>query len=101
MSNLYNALKKTGLPAYAMPRLVRITQEYVFRLNYPEEMGSLHYYRIEATATFKKSKQELLKKSWDENEEGNKDKLYWLNGKAYERLDGSSWNAIKHGRAKL
>jgi hypothetical protein len=29
MSGLYNALKKTGLPPYAVPRLVRITEEYM------------------------------------------------------------------------
>jgi hypothetical protein len=28
MKNLYSGLKKTGLPSYAMPRLVRITKEY-------------------------------------------------------------------------
>jgi hypothetical protein len=58
-------------------------------------------YRIEANATFKKVKQEMLKKSWDENEEGNTDKLFWLNGKAYQRLDSTSWDSIKLGRAKL
>lgn len=29
VKNLYNGLKKSGLPAYAIPRLVRITPEYV------------------------------------------------------------------------
>ena len=29
MQGLYPGLKQTGLPAYAMPRLVRITKEYV------------------------------------------------------------------------
>jgi hypothetical protein len=28
MSTFYAKLKKTGLPDYAMPRLVRITKEY-------------------------------------------------------------------------
>lgn len=28
MRDLYHALKKIGLPAYAMPRLVRISPEY-------------------------------------------------------------------------
>lgn len=28
MSELYISLRKTGLPTYAMPRLVRITHEY-------------------------------------------------------------------------
>lgn len=58
-------------------------------------------HRIEANATFKKAKQELLKRSWDENEEKNTDKLYWLNGKKYERLDRVSLDSIKDGRAKL
>ncbi|KIM94661.1 hypothetical protein OIDMADRAFT_135626 [Oidiodendron maius Zn] len=83
MKGLYIALKKTGLPSYAMPRLVRITEE------------------IESNATFKKAKQELLKRSWNENEDGNTDRLYWLNGTTYERLDRASWDSIKDGRAKL
>jgi hypothetical protein len=58
-------------------------------------------YRIEANSTFKKAKQELLKKGWDENEDGNTDKLYWLNGKVYQTLDGTSWDSIKLGKAKL
>lgn len=33
MKHLYSSLKKTGLPAYAIPRLVRITPEYVYLLN--------------------------------------------------------------------
>ena len=42
-----------------------------------------------------------MKKSWNENAKGNTDKLYWLNGKVYERLDGPAWAAIEGGRAKL
>jgi len=100
MSQLYVSLKKTGLPSYAMPRLVRITKEY----------GSQHTLhntrlilccRIEANATFKKSKGDLVKKSWREGEGGNTDRLYWLNGSQYEKLDGKSWSAIDNGRAKL
>ncbi|KAH6669034.1 putative bifunctional fatty acid transporter/acyl-CoA synthetase [Halenospora varia] len=83
MSSLYLRLKKTGLPAYAMPRLVRITPE------------------IEANATFKKSKGDLLKKSWKADDPGNKDKLYWLNGTTYQKLDASSWGTIEAGKAKL
>lgn len=56
--------------------------------------------RIKSNATFKKAKQELLKLGWVETE-GNTDKLYWLNGKTYQRLDGVSWESIKVGRAKL
>jgi hypothetical protein len=29
MKDLYAGLKKTGLPGYAMPRLIRVTKEYV------------------------------------------------------------------------
>jgi hypothetical protein len=57
--------------------------------------------RIEANATFKKSKGEISKKSWDETEKGNTDRLYWLNGKIYEKLDRRSLDSIQHGRAKL
>lgn len=99
MSSLYNALKKTGLPSYAVPRLVRITEEYI--ASRKTKRSTLTPYRIESNATFKKAKQELLKKSWDENEEGSTDKLYWLNGKVYQRLDRSSWDSIKVGSAKL
>jgi hypothetical protein len=47
--------------------------------------------RIDANATFKK----------DETEKGNTDRLYWLNGKIYEKLDRRSLDSIQHGRAKL
>ncbi|KAF4631963.1 hypothetical protein G7Y89_g6166 [Cudoniella acicularis] len=83
MKGLYSRLKKTGLPGYAMPRLVRITPE------------------IEANATFKKSKGDLLKRSWIATDAGNQDKLYWLNGTSYQKLDASSWSSIEAGRAKL
>ncbi|TVY13141.1 Long-chain fatty acid transport protein 4 [Lachnellula arida] len=83
MNSLYTQLQKTGLPGYAMPRLVRITPE------------------IETNATFKKAKGDLLKRSWNANEQGNQDKLYWLNGKSYQPLDGESWGAIEIGKAKL
>jgi len=82
MKNLYSGLKKTGLPSYAMPRLIRITEE------------------IEANATFKKSKNDLIKKSWRLSEAGT-DKLYWLDGQVYKPLDSNSWDSIESGRAKL
>ncbi|RFU28967.1 hypothetical protein B7463_g7362, partial [Scytalidium lignicola] len=81
MNGLYQGLKKTGLPNYAMPRLVRITQE------------------IESNATFKKAKGDIMKKSW--KPEGSEDKLYWLNGTKYERLEATSWGEIESGQAKL
>jgi hypothetical protein len=43
----------------------------------------------------------LIKKSWTQNADGSGDKLYWLNGKIYEKLDGASWGAIEAGKAKL
>lgn len=58
-------------------------------------------FRIEANATFKKSKLDIMKKSWSGDTPGDSDKLYWLNGHKYEKLDGISWTAIEGGRAKL
>ncbi|TVY42800.1 Fatty acid transporter protein [Lachnellula occidentalis] len=83
MARIYTQVKKTGLPGYAMPRLVRITPE------------------IETNATFKKAKSEILKRSWNASDKDNHDKLYWLNGKKYQPLDGDSWSAIEMGKAKL
>jgi acyl-CoA synthetase (AMP-forming)/AMP-acid ligase II len=83
INELYRGLKKTGLPAYAMPRLVRIQKE------------------IEANATFKKSKTDLIKKSWKAIDNQSQDKLYWLDGNVYKPLDDRSWAAIEIGRAKL
>lgn len=57
--------------------------------------------RIEANVTFKKSKGDLIKKSWKEGENGNTDNLYWLNGKVYEPLTGAVWKTIEGGAAKL
>lgn len=51
-------------------------------------------------ATFKQLKGDLVKKSWDPRS-GEKDKLYWLNGNKYEKLDESSWSSIEAGQAKL
>ncbi len=57
--------------------------------------------RIEANATFKKSKMDLVKKSWIADQNGNTDKLYWLDGKSYKSLDEISWKGIESGKAKL
>ena len=72
-------------------------------------MIELHYslqysrrYRIEANATFKKSKGDLIKKTWiSEDKSNSQDKLYWLNGTSYEKLDAASWGRIEIGKAKL
>lgn len=104
MSTLFQGLRKTGLPLYAMPRLVRITKEYVsstLPFSRVTWMILLTKRRIESNATFKKAKADIVKKSWNENAKGNTDKLYWLNGNVYERLDGPAWAAIEGGRAKL
>lgn len=45
-----------------------------------------------------------MKRSWNtlnSDAKGQRDKLYWLNGNVYERLDASSWSNIETGRAKL
>jgi len=104
MSTFYAQLKKTGLPDYAMPRLVRITKEYdPFPL--PRLLNRMSMLmideRIEANATFKKSKIDLVKKSWIADKNGNTDKLYWLDGKSYKSLDEISWKGIESGKAKL
>ncbi|KAL1953559.1 hypothetical protein VTO42DRAFT_2586 [Malbranchea cinnamomea] len=83
MNDLYGALRKTGVPDYAVPRLVRITKE------------------ISTGVTFKQAKRDFEKKSWVEGDHGDSDVLYWLNGKKYERLKADAWAAIEAGKAKL
>ncbi|KFX87522.1 hypothetical protein V490_08193 [Pseudogymnoascus sp. VKM F-3557] len=83
MATLYGSLRKTGLPVYAIPRLVRITKE------------------IATGVTFKQAKGDFLKKSWVEGENGDLDALYWLNGKRFEKLTEDSWAVIVRGEAKL
>ncbi|GMG11339.1 unnamed protein product [Aspergillus oryzae] len=51
--------------------------------------------------TFKQAKGDLAKKGWDPREDWKGDKLYWLNGKTYEKLDERSWSSIESGQAKL
>jgi hypothetical protein len=100
MKDLYSGLRKAGLPSYAMPRLVRITKEYVLFSPTPNNTILLTQNRIEANATFKKSKNDLIKKSWKQAEAGT-DKLYWLDGQTYRPLDEAAWGGIESGRAKL
>ncbi|KAE8147444.1 hypothetical protein BDV25DRAFT_132069 [Aspergillus avenaceus] len=83
MSNLYRELKKKGVPSYALPRLVRITE------------------KVATGVTFKQAKGDLTKKGWDPRIEWNGDKLYWLDGTKYEKLDERSWSSIEAGQAKL
>ncbi|KAJ5150080.1 hypothetical protein N7448_001658 [Penicillium atrosanguineum] len=83
MSNLYNELKKRGVPSYALPRLVRITE------------------KVATGATFKQAKGDLVKKGWDPRKGGEGDTMYWLNGTKYQRLDDQGWSQIETGVAKL
>ncbi|KAE8336948.1 hypothetical protein BDV24DRAFT_154749 [Aspergillus arachidicola] len=83
MKNLYRELKKKGVPSYALPRLVRLTE------------------KVATGVTFKQAKGDLAKKGWDPRADWKGDKLYWLNGKTYEKLDERSWSSIESGQAKL
>ncbi|KNG86448.1 putative bifunctional fatty acid transporter and acyl-CoA synthetase [Aspergillus nomiae NRRL 13137] len=83
MNNLYRELKKKGVPSYALPRLVRLTE------------------KVATGVTFKQAKGDLAKKGWDPRGDWKGDKLYWLNGKTYEKLDERSWSSIESGQAKL
>ncbi|KAJ5666333.1 uncharacterized protein N7477_008781 [Penicillium maclennaniae] len=83
MSNLYKELKKRGVPSYALPRLVRITE------------------KVATGVTFKQAKGDLVKKSWDPRKGGEGDSMYWLDGTTYQRLDDQGWTQIETGAAKL
>ncbi|KAF7715956.1 Bifunctional fatty acid transporter and acyl-CoA synthetase [Penicillium ucsense] len=83
MANLYTHLKKRGVPSYAIPRLVRITE------------------KVATGVTFKQAKGDLVKKSWDPRKDAGGDSLWWLNGTKYEKLDGDGWSRIEDGKAKL
>ncbi|KAL4964112.1 putative bifunctional fatty acid transporter/acyl-CoA synthetase (FAT1) [Aspergillus stella-maris] len=83
MANLYPELKKKGVPSYAIPRLVRVTEG------------------VATGVTFKQAKGELSKKGWNPQGDWGGDKLYWLNGTGYEKLSESSWSTIESGTAKL
>ncbi|KAJ5666816.1 hypothetical protein N7462_011225 [Penicillium macrosclerotiorum] len=82
-SNLYKELKRRGVPSYALPRLVRITE------------------KVDTGVTFKQAKGDLVKKGWDPRKDWGGDSLYWLNGDKYEKLDDQGWSQIESGRAKL
>ncbi|KAF7595884.1 hypothetical protein BBP40_004377 [Aspergillus hancockii] len=83
ISSLHRELKKKGVPSYALPRLVRIIE------------------KVATGVTFKQAKGDLTKKGWDPRLDWKGDKLYWLNGTKYERLDERSWSSIESGQAKL
>ncbi|KAL2834466.1 hypothetical protein BDW59DRAFT_137907 [Aspergillus cavernicola] len=83
MGKLYPKFKKKGIPSYALPRLVRLTE------------------KVATGVTFKQAKGELSKKGWNPLGDWNGDKLYWLNGRRYEPLTDASWVLIESGQAKL
>lgn len=56
--------------------------------------------RVATSATFKQAKGDLVKKGWDPTD-AKGDKLYWLNGTKYEKLDVQGWSLIESGQAKL
>lgn len=58
-------------------------------------------FRVATGVTFKQAKGDLVKRGWDPRDDSNGDKLYWLNGRKYERLDERSWGLIEGGKAKL
>ncbi|KAJ5780295.1 hypothetical protein N7457_005455 [Penicillium paradoxum] len=83
MSTLYKQLKKKGVPSYALPRLVRLTQ------------------RVATGVTFKQAKGELAKKGWNPRQDCDGDILYWLDGNKYRKLEEGNWAEIESGRAKI
>ncbi|RDW90820.1 putative bifunctional fatty acid transporter/acyl-CoA synthetase (FAT1) [Aspergillus mulundensis] len=83
MGKLHAELKKKGVPSYAVPRLVRLTE------------------KVATGVTFKQAKGELTKKGWNPLGDWNGDKLYWLNGTRYEKLTEPIWASIENGQAKL
>jgi acyl-CoA synthetase (AMP-forming)/AMP-acid ligase II len=83
MSTLYDELKKKGVPSYALPRLVRLTE------------------KVATGVTFKQAKGDLAKKGWDPRKDSAGDILYWLDGTKYTKLGEQSWSEIESGKAKL
>lgn len=82
MDQLYDRLRKRGLTAWQIPRLVRLTE------------------KIEATATFKHVTSVLKERNWEPSKSQG-DRLFWLDGDKFRRLDDSSWKAIQGATARL
>lgn len=82
MNALYVELKKKGVPSYALPRLVRLTE------------------KVATGVTFKQAKGDLVKKGWNPQDCAG-DILYWLDGTKYVKLKEESWSEIECGKAKL
>ncbi|KAI3295324.1 hypothetical protein DTO002I6_3851 [Penicillium roqueforti] len=83
MSTLYKALRKKGVPSYALPRLVRLTE------------------KVATGVTFKQAKGDLAKKGWNPRQHCGGDILYWLDGTKYQKLEEQSWAEIENGKAKI
>ena len=82
MTGLYPKLKAKGVPHYAFPRLVAITDE------------------IKVGDTFKHAKQIVKALQWADVTDGKK---YWLDvkGERYVPLDEKAWGNVESGQAKL
>lgn len=103
MSELYRDLRKKGVPSYALPRLVRVTEKQVNTPQYGYSLVSNSFLsnRVATSVTFKQAKGDLVKKGWDPSVDWQGDHLYWLNDTTYEKLDGEIWTSIERGEAKL
>jgi len=89
IKGLYENLKRKGVPAYAFPRLIAVTNELV-------AVGD----------TFKHAKQVVKGIDWKPNTDGKEaanGRRYWLDidAGAYRLLDARSWERIERGLAKL
>lgn len=84
-TGLYARLRKGGLTNWQVPRLLRMMEQ------------------IDTGATFKHAKEVLKKRSWDPEVNGRTagDRLYWLDGEVYRRLEGQGWRDIEAGKARL
>lgn len=84
MATLHQTLRNSGLTVYQVPRLVRLTEQ------------------IDTNATFKHVKDILKTRPWDPTSpSAGKDRLYWLDGETYKKLDSDAWASINAGKARL
>ncbi|PGH35922.1 hypothetical protein GX50_01247 [[Emmonsia] crescens] len=101
INSLRASLVKSGLPFYALPRLLRMTNSIA--------MGG----------TFKQAKTVIERLSWNPNiipppevksdgrgqpltDELEVDTLYWLNpAKGYQKLDARAWSGLQRGTVRL
>lgn len=86
IKGLYRALRKMGLPGYALPRLVAVTNELA-------AVGD----------TFKHAKQSVKSLDWSPDASDSGMRKYWLDSEAqtYKPIDAKSWATIETGQAKL